>query len=154
MHVDETLYRRRRPKAVREVEQFRADAKKALLYFLIEGHLRAPEAIDGLLRVTNEEQLAGTGRTARQSSRSGHRREQQQDLGLSGSVSWNSSTKKCVNRFCSPSHSIMIANKITRLDEEVQKSRHPTSPSEARSPRSRPAAPHGGAGRDRLRSRR
>ena len=53
--VDEALYRGGRPKAGGEVEQFSVDAKEAFLDVLIQGHVRATEAIDGLLRVSDEE---------------------------------------------------------------------------------------------------
>ena len=42
-------------KLVVEMEQFRADAKKAPLDVLIQRDVRATEAIDRLLRVTDEE---------------------------------------------------------------------------------------------------
>ena len=35
-------------------------------------------------------------------------------------MSWNSSTKKCVNRLCSSAALLVIADEITRLDEEIE----------------------------------
>jgi hypothetical protein len=47
----------RSAKARGEVKQFSAGAKETGLHLLVERNVRAPEAVDGLFRIPNEEQL-------------------------------------------------------------------------------------------------
>ena len=83
--VDERLNRRRGAKACGEVKQFGTRTKEPLLYLLVERHVRAAETIDGLLGISDEEQLARhwTGCAPIRHARIVCR-EQEQDLGLDG----------------------------------------------------------------------
>jgi hypothetical protein len=87
--VDGGLERRRRAEARREMQQRRAVRgplrEQAILHLLVDGDVRAPEAVDRLLRVADREELAGArARTAPVGLGRVVGREQQQDLDLEG----------------------------------------------------------------------
>ena len=80
----------------------RAGGDQPALHRLVERHVGAPEPVDRLLGIADEEELAGRGRDALPvgvSAGSAAARSSRISA-CSGSVSWNSSTKMCVKRRC------------------------------------------------------
>ena len=71
------------PETPGQVDHPHASRFKRIAKLLIQDHVRPPEAIDGLLGIAHQEQLAGFGGCSRASRSAGdHGRKQQQDLGL------------------------------------------------------------------------
>ena len=121
--VDKGLDRGRRPKTGGEVQEFRAGAKKALLHFLIECDVSASEAVDGLLRIADEKQLAGDGADSAPICAAwivGGK--QKEDLGLEG-ISVLELVDEEVGEALLQlmTHAGIIANEVAGLNEEVQK---------------------------------
>src|SRR5262249_38718541 len=118
--VDEGLDRGWRPKAGGKGEQFRPGTKKALLDLFVDSDVSAPEPVNRLLRVANQEELTGNrlGRAPVRLTRivGG---EQEKDLGLEriGVLELvDEEVGEALLQLVADSG--IIADEIARLDEE------------------------------------
>src|SRR6478736_2147711 len=104
------------------MEQFRPDTEKALLHFLIERHVRAPEPVDRLLRIADQEKLAGDRTHCAPVRLAGVVcGEKRKDLGLEGISVLEFVDEKVREALLQlAAHAGMIANEIAHLDEEVE----------------------------------
>ena len=96
--------------------------EQLLLDLLVERDVGAPEAVDRLLRIADQEQLSGDGRTLRQSVSLGIvGREEQQDFGLEriGVLELVDEEVREALLQLAP-HAGVAANEIARLDQEVE----------------------------------
>ena len=101
-------------------------AEQAPLDALVEHHVGAPEAVDRLLRIADHEQLAGHDARSCRSRRRPRWREYCRISACSGSVSWNSSTNRCVKRGCSSART--RASSRRRLRVHSSRSRKSSAP--------------------------
>ena len=90
---------------------------------LIHVDIGAAEAVNRLLRITDDEQLAGYRRDVfpARLARIVCRESSSSSSAWSGSVSWNSSTKIRLKRFwkCTP-HPGIVSNQIARAEQQVE----------------------------------
>ena len=104
------------------MEQFCAGTKKALLDVFIERDVRAPEAVDRLLRIAHQEELPGNRADRAPVCLCGIvGGEQEKDLGLKriGVLKLvDKEVREAALQLASDAS--VIANKITRLDEQVE----------------------------------
>ncbi len=105
------------------MEEFRAHAKKALFYLLVERYVGASEAVDRLLRIADKKQLAGNGADSPPVCAAGIvGGKQKQDLGLEGIGVLKLVDEKVGEALLQvTTHAGVIANEVAGLDEEVQK---------------------------------
>ena len=121
--VDRRLNRRRAAKARRQVHELAPLFYQAPLGRLVERDVGAPEPVDGLLRITDDEELS--------SYRAGPaevplervvRRQQQQNLGLQrvGVLELVDEEVGEATLELAP-HAVVVADEITREDQQVEK---------------------------------
>jgi hypothetical protein len=110
-------------KAGRQMEQFRANTKKALLDVFVERNIGSPETVDRLLRIPHQEELArnraGNAPVCLSRIVGG---EQEEDLGLKRIGVLKLVDKKMREAVLQlRSHASIIANKVACFDKQIEK---------------------------------